>query len=526
MDCTAAVNMDDATWPEALRRQADRLQTLNEISRVVSATLDLLTLYDTIYEQVGRVMDTAQFFIALHRPERSVLEISYYREEGRIYPPEDFPFGNNVTSLVIDRGTPLLFDTGDEYIDFVSANGLPQASIGSEVSEACIFVPLNTGSRTLGAMTVQSMRQYAYTQDDVETLSVIASQAAIAIENARLFNEQQRRVFELQTIQSIVQQLTPLHDIPSIVALINEELKRLIEYHSCRLFVLDPGEQTLLPLGGGDPAGHTLVVKVGEGITGWIAMHNSSVIIPNALEDPRASHIADTPRREESMIGVPLVYEERVQGVITLSKLGVNQFDEGDIRLLEIIAGQAAIAFDRVRLYEELRTEAVTDPMTGLYNRRYLFERFKEEQARAVRHTHVLAAIILDIDKFKSVNDRYGHAAGDLVLQELAALIRQVVRTEDIVARYGGEEFCILLPEIPLADAEQVAERLRIYIEEHDLPEAAGVKRVTASVGMALYSPGDRETDLFTRADLAMYAVKHRGGNLLCIAEGETFRFV
>lgn len=225
------------------------------------------------------------------------------------------------------------------------------------------------------------------------------------------------------------------------------------------------------------------------------------------------------------MIGAPLVYEGKVQGVITLSKLGINQFDENDLRLLEIIAGQAAIAFDRARLYEELRAEAVTDPLTGLYNRRYLMERFREEKSRAIRNRHMLAAIMMDIDKFKRVNDTYGHDAGDVVLRELARVTRSVVRAEDIVSRYGGEEFCVLLPETSLSDARHVVERLRAAIEAHQMPEEAGVQGITVSAGMALLDASDPGEELFSRADLAMYEVKHRGGNQVCVFDGGTFHF-
>jgi diguanylate cyclase (GGDEF)-like protein len=189
---------------------------------------------------------------------------------------------------------------------------------------------------------------------------------------------------------------------------------------------------------------------------------------------------------------------------------------------LEIIAAQAAIAFDRARLYDELRTQAVTDELTRLYNRRYLLERFREEQSRALRNRHSLAAIMLDVDRFKRVNDRFGHDAGDVVLQELAAVVRKVVRAEDIVARYGGEEFCILLPEMPYHDAEQVADRLRLAVRDCLLPEAAGVRQVTASVGMAYLQMGDDGPRLFSRADQAMYVAKRLGGNRVHIAgEGD-----
>src|SRR5947209_12638916 len=113
-------------------------------------------------------------------------------------------------------------------------------------------------------------------------------------------------------------------------------------------------------------------------------------------------HISGTPTRPESMIAVPLTYQGRVRGVITLTKLGVNQFDANDLRILEIIAAQTGLALDRAMLYAQLRRQAITDELTGLFNRRYLIERFAEEQSRAVRSLRPLTTVMLDIDKFKS----------------------------------------------------------------------------------------------------------------------------
>lgn len=669
--------------PERKFDRHDRLQTLNEISRVVSATLDLGTLYDTIYEQVGRVMDTTQFFIALHRPARNSLEVPYLREYGRLSVGLEVEYDDSVTTRVIRSGIPLLFHTSEEFAQYARDNGLPELFVGDEDSESGIFVPLHTGSRAIGALTVQSERDHAYTKDDVQTLSVIASQAAvaienarlyqqsqdsvrqmqallhvaqavnssldlravldailfgmrdvlpyalagvllpvrskgylrvmgfsgplaqpdlpdpsvrfgdgvtgmvyqtgephivpnvtdfpgyvavapeirsemavplkrgdsvvgvldvqrveidafsaedlgllslfasqaaIAIENARLFAEQQNRAHELGVIQSIVSQLTPLHDIPSIAQLINVELKHLIDFHACRVFLLNDADGVLIPLAQPDFDPSGIQLRVGEGITGAIAATGRSELIANTLSDVRGSQIAGTPRRSESMIGAALMVEGRVRGVITLSKLGTHQFDQNALRLLEIIAGQTALACDRARLYDELRTEAVTDELTGLFNRRYLFARYTEEQARAIRNGHPLAAIMLDLDKFKRVNDTFGHEAGDVVLREVAAVVRKIVRTEDIVARYGGEEFCIVLPEIPPADAEHVADRLRVAIAELSLPPEAGVSHITVSVGLSFLLPQDEDLSLFSRADAAMYQGKQLGGNVLCVA--------
>ncbi|MGI8825608.1 MAG: diguanylate cyclase [Chloroflexota bacterium] len=686
-----AVNDRRRTDTGVLLEQASRIQTLNEISRVVSSTLNLRTLYDTIYEQVGRVMDTTQFFIALHRPERNAIDIAYQQEGGVVYVDQEVEFGTGMTTVVIEHGMSVLFRTEDEFDEFLQTHGLPAPLVGDRDSASGIFVPLNTGNRTIGAMTVQSERQCAYTEDDVQTLAVIASQAAvaienarlyqrsqesvaqmeallraaqsilgtldlrnvldsiltgmrevmpyyfaavllpdhskghldiagtvgpldptqretmripfgegvtgtvfcsgevllcddvreceeyidhgirevlcevavplkrgdtvvgvldverdsvgafsqadldlltlcasqaaIAIENARLFTEQQRRVFELQSIQSIVQKLTPLHDVPAIAAVINCELKQLIDYHSCRLFLLDRQHDVLVPIlleGSTQPE---LRVKLGMGVAGWIAQFGRSVIVTDSLNDPRGTQIPGTPVRAESIMGAPLIYEGRVQGVITLSKLGVHQFDQNALRLLEIIAAQTAIALDRSRLYDELRPEAVTDELTKLYNRRYLLERFKEERSRALRNGHSLVAMMLDIDRFKTVNDTYGHDAGDVVLRELALIVRAVVRAEDIVARYGGEEFCVLLPEISADNAERVADRLRLMIARHAMPASAGVDGISVSIGLATLQSDDGGMELFSRADLAMYKVKHAGGDRVCVVSEDAFRF-
>jgi diguanylate cyclase (GGDEF)-like protein len=668
-----------------LSQQTDRLGLISEIGRAVTGTLDLQTLYDRIYQQIGRVMDTSLFFIALHQPESSQIDFAYLREGGKLYFDQRVPYGPNVTSTVIDHAAPLYFQDVHAYLAHAQANGLPDSSIGVDDPEAMIFVPLTTGDRTIGALSVQSLEANAYSQDDVQTLSVIASQAAvaienahlyarsqtnvshmqallqvaqavnssldlktvldsilagirdvvpyhlaavllpdharqqldivgaagplveerrsglkipfgkgvtgtvfvtgralnigdvrtfesyvehgipirseltvplkrgetvvgvldvertevdsfsasevglltlfasqaaIAIENARLFAQQQRRVFELQTIQSIVQKITPLHDVPAIAEVINDELKQLINYHACRILSLDEEEQVLTPIEYAGPDTSDLRLHLGEGISGWVAERGESAIISSTLEDSRVTQIAGTPLREESIIAVPLVYEDRVRGVISLSCLGTRQFDENALRLLEIIAAQAAIAFDRSRLYEQLRTEAITDPVTRLYNRRYLLERFKEEKSRSLRNEHELVAIMLDIDKFKRVNDAFGHDAGDVVLQELATIVRAVVRQEDLVSRYGGEEFCILLPEVSLEDAEAVAQRLCSAIAHHRLPSAAGVRSITVSAGVAALSSDDEAGEVFSRADLAMYEVKRRGGNQVCLADG------
>jgi diguanylate cyclase (GGDEF)-like protein len=170
----------------------------------------------------------------------------------------------------------------------------------------------------------------------------------------------------------------------------------------------------------------------------------------------------------------------------------------------------------RINLLEQ---EAVTDPLTGVFNRRYLDRRLHEEVARARRYSLSLSALLLDIDLFKQINDRHGHQAGDRVLLELGKMALEFLRETDVLARYGGEEFLILAPNTALDDARLVAERLRKRIEMHDFDLRSDAKgsealRVTASIGVARLGDGiDTAEKLIRAADENLYRAKHEGRN-------------
>jgi diguanylate cyclase (GGDEF)-like protein len=174
-----------------------------------------------------------------------------------------------------------------------------------------------------------------------------------------------------------------------------------------------------------------------------------------------------------------------------------------------------------------LAQQAITDELTGLFNRRYFLQRLKEEAARAQRHHHPLSCLMIDLDHFKAVNDRYGHHTGDLVLQTVAHLIKSSSRVADVVARYGGEEFVVLLPETDAAGALEAAARLRELVAQQDFqgccPETL---HLTISVGVASRSPEDllrpeASETLVQQADQALYLAKNRGRNRLELYQQE-----
>ena len=178
---------------------------------------------------------------------------------------------------------------------------------------------------------------------------------------------------------------------------------------------------------------------------------------------------------------------------------------------LKIERGRAMEQLER--LLAELREQAATDPLTGLYNRRYLWEFLRREWIRAKRKGDTLAVIMIDLDHFKRVNDAHGHEAGDFVLTAVAALLRNRIRSSDIVCRYGGEEFALVLPEASLENVRLRAEDIRLAIKELDLNhQGVPLGRITASLGIALFPDHVNDPDsLMHAADAALYEAKNAG---------------
>lgn len=193
-------------------------------------------------------------------------------------------------------------------------------------------------------------------------------------------------------------------------------------------------------------------------------------------------------------------------------------FGGADLRLLENIATAAAPVLETARLLERLEHEATTDPLTSLPNRRYFTQRLEEELSRAGRTGTRPALLMLDVDHFKKVNDDFGHPAGDRVLQEVADLIRNNLRTEDVAGRLGGEEFALLLSDAGREGAETVARRILEGVPELDLGLGRGV---TVSVGIALAGSGEPAEGLIRRTDQALYAAKRGGRNQYRWAGGD-----
>jgi len=217
-----------------------------------------------------------------------------------------------------------------------------------------------------------------------------------------------------------------------------------------------------------------------------------------------------------SLVFVPLKVQSRVAGILSLYDFVPRQFDQERLKLLDILASFAAMAIDNAQLHARTRLMAITDALTGLYNRRYFQQMFSRELNRAIRYGKPLSLIMLDVDDFKKFNDTYGHPHGDKVLGTMGDILLEALRGTDFAFRYGGEEFIVLLPETDFSSALHVAERLRESVEQKSAAELRGIvpHGVTASVGVVSY-PRDGETrdELLMSVDELLYQAKEYGKN-------------
>ena len=216
---------------------------------------------------------------------------------------------------------------------------------------------------------------------------------------------------------------------------------------------------------------------------------------------------------------VPLSAQGEVIGVLTFD--GERALTTAERRLALAAGEQLALALANLRLQETLRTQSIRDPLTGLFNRRYLEVSLERELLRAARRAQPLAVLMLDIDYFKRFNDSHGHEAGDAVLSKFAEVLKRSIRNEDIACRYGGEEFTIVLLEADAAGAMQRAEQIRAAVADMSIEHRREqLPHVTTSIGCALFPHDGRSSeDLLRRADAALYSAKNLGRNRVVLAE-------
>lgn len=287
--------------------------------------------------------------------------------------------------------------------------------------------------------------------------------------------------------------------------------QRLLQFSSGYLFIMHPSKNYLEKAASwGNPHPHDLTFTPEQC---WAIRLGRIHYAGSSRIELMCSHMMFDEQPELSLLCVPLMAQNGIYGLLYL-EVGLK-FDENQQLLITAFAELTALALANVRLRENLRYQSIRDPLTGLYNRRYLEDFLFKQLHQAERTKASFAILMLDLDHFKKINDTFGHDAGDLVLKELGQILNNDIRLGDIAARYGGEEFVLLLYDIDAQAAKMKAENLRSAISNLQVKYGAQpVGQITASIGISVY-PDDAKSpaEVIEAADKALYQAKNKGRN-------------
>jgi diguanylate cyclase (GGDEF)-like protein len=389
-----------------------------------------------------------------------------------------------------------------------------------------LWVPLVMRDEVMGLLTLGTKAgDQPFSDFDLYYLQQIAAQAAVSLNTCRLY---ERRRQEKEDLDKTLQNLSLLYGIGKAMNYISD-LKKLLQYILNQAIDIASAEKGSLMLY--DTETELLNIRVlagledttyqdkvnnneiecrsfrpGEGIAGRVYLDSQPMIVNNIRKDDL--FIESETSFVRSIACIPMVVYDEVIGVINVTnKKKGQEFTNQDIKMLKAIADQAAVAVNKAQLWDM----AVTDSLTGLYVRRYFMVKLQEEIHRAERYKKVISVIMVDLDRFKNINDTYGHDAGDRALESISNFLKKNIRDVDAIARYGGEEFVMLVPDADKEAAFGLAERLR--------EELAGIKvgnmpPITVSLGIATFpTDGTEVEDLIRKADAAMYEAKRAGRN-------------
>ncbi|MDD3905497.1 MAG: sensor domain-containing diguanylate cyclase [Candidatus Omnitrophica bacterium] len=285
------------------------------------------------------------------------------------------------------------------------------------------------------------------------------------------------------------------------------------------LFLVDTEKQELIL--SASRATARAAAKKGDLFDRWVFKHRRPLIVEDIATDFRFStdNHGDLKKVFRSLIAAPLISGDKVIGILRMDNTREFAYSQDDLRLLGIIADLGAVSIENAMLYARTQELAIKDSLTGLAVRRYFMERLHEEVKRtSIKKSH-MSLLMLDIDRFKEYNDKFGHAAGDIVLKHMARTLGALVKEGDIVARYGGEEIVVMLCGRNKAEAAREAEAMRVAIKESPITLRRHTANVTVSIGLAGYPEDALPAEGLIRiADERLYKAKAQGRDRVCSA--------
>ena len=486
------------------QRRTKEYELLTEIGQAISSHLNQDEVLRTVHEELGQIFDTSNFYIAFQEEDEIRFELEI--EGGVVLPKRSRKVGNGFTEYILRTGEPLLIESNLEQtraklgVDFIPARP----------ARSYCAVPIFLGGKAAGVMAAMSKeRESQFLARDLEVMQTAAGQLGVAVENARLFTEEQRRARHLAFLNNISKMAISSEDAEQMMAGIVREIQKNFHYDHIGIGIMDYATKDIEIKAEAGTTSHTMGrrIAVGSGVLGKVARTGVSALVQHA----GPGQLAGVLQESRAVLCLPISYSETLLGVLNVESRDENAFAPQDVLILNTLADLLATALHNSFVFQKLQQQSITDGLTGIKTRRFFWEALSSEWKRASRSGRPFSVVLVDLDKFKEVNDSLGHLEGDLVLARVGRLLEQKCRQSNVVARYGGDEFIILMPETGIEQAQVLAERLRLWLATDPMLEE---HHITGSFGVASFPVhGFSMEDLIRVADAGMYVAKHAGGN-------------
>lgn len=382
---------------------------------------------------------------------------------------------------------------------------------------------LSYQDQTVGLISLENLRMPQYKERYLNLSLSIAQLCGLVIENTRMYQKlraaesDSRHEKEISdTLRQIVSELSSHLKVEDVLGQFLRSIFRVIPCDEAVIYRINQSGQMEFSLGlSTDNEGalapyipKILTIEDGAGL-----INTLPGLLADAAGHPEISRYFLSGDRH-AWLGLPIYERNRLSSYLTMTSQRVGAFDSRSSALAESIVKETSFAIENAQRFSEVQAMAITDSLTGLFNRRHFYNLAEQEFKRAVRYQHPLSLILADIDFFKKINDTYSHSTGDEVLISVSTCIKQVIRGSDILGRFGGEEFIILLPETDLEKGINLAERVRIKVSELTTVMKGEEIKVTLSLGISSLEPGITSVeDLIRLSDEALYKAKNSGRN-------------
>lgn len=371
-----AIALENARLYQSTLRTAERFATLNRVSAEIGATLDLEELVATVQRATSQLFPLDAFVFALADEAEKAVDVVYLFDKGEVLPPMRLKWGQGISGRVIESGEAILTRTLDEV---QALRAMPRGELPSSI----LAVPIRQGEKVVGALSIQSYRPYAYTEEDLQVFSTLSNQVSVALQNARLFQEAQllaetleqrvrERTAELEREKHNTETLLRIFSEVSATLDLDRALKRTLSLlneavgaEQGTIMLLNPEDSLLYYRAGyGYLADRQLDkdtpkkgFRVGEGLAGWVVAHREAVLVEDLTKDERWIPF-ETSREHRSAVGVPLMVGENVLGVLMVFHRQPGFFNQDSLNLIKAIAGQVSIAINNANLYQLIRDQS------------------------------------------------------------------------------------------------------------------------------------------------------------------------